>query len=356
MNFERENFLTNPFFKFKEIITEKNEGFGTSSMFEVIKHKNGETYLLSPYLDIKNPYSHFYHISLISLKDNQEKQRLEGHIDRIKVIRHFIDQKTSKEYLISVDRKFKIIVWFINDNFSKIFNKIIKFGNLINDVLMFFINGKIFIAVSAMTTNGYTKIININDNNEVYEIKDSWGLIIYNLSYWYNKNDENHYIIQCGKCKIIINEYQDKGEYDKIETPNNYPINLGSIVYTRNKRDYLSFSSTFGLIYIYDLLDKNEVKKFDINKSFLINIVKWNEKYLITIDINIRRILIIDLDINKIINSIKIKQIFSHERFVRKIIHPLYGEALMSIGNDYKVKLYININYKKYFHNLNYNK
>lgn len=351
MNFENVNFPTNPFFKFKEIITEKSEGFGTSSLFEVIKHKNGDTYLLSPYMDIKNPYSHLYHISIISLKDNQEKQKLEGHIDRLKVIRHFIDSKKDKDYLISVDKKLKIIIWDINNNFSKIFEKIIKYDNLINDVLILFINNKIFIVISAMTVNGYTKIININNIDELYEIKDSYGLNIYNLSYWYNKSNDMHYIIQCGKCKILINEYQDKETYDMIDIPEKYPFNLGSIVYTRNNKDYLCFSSTMGLIYIYDLLNKNAAKKFEINQSYLINIVKWNEKYLITIDCNRRRILIICLDNYQIISSINIKEIFSHERFVKKVMHPLYGEALISIGNDYKIKLYSNINYNKIYIN-----
>ena len=68
MNFEHYNFLINPFFGFKEKISEKSEGFGTSSLFEIYKDKNGETFLFSPFFDIKNPYSHQYHISLISLK------------------------------------------------------------------------------------------------------------------------------------------------------------------------------------------------------------------------------------------------------------------------------------------------
>ena len=71
MNFENDIFLTNPFFKFKEIITEKSEGFGSSSLFELYKDKKGDTYLFSPFFDIRNPYLHQYHISLISLKDKK---------------------------------------------------------------------------------------------------------------------------------------------------------------------------------------------------------------------------------------------------------------------------------------------
>ena len=73
MNFETSNFSTIPIFKFKEIIYDKSEGFGTSSLFEIYKDKNNDTFLFCPFFDTKNPYSHKYHISVISLKDNQEK-------------------------------------------------------------------------------------------------------------------------------------------------------------------------------------------------------------------------------------------------------------------------------------------
>ena len=119
---------------------------------------------------------------------------------------------------------------------------------------------------------------------------------------------------------------------------------MGSIVYKKDNKDYLAFSSTFGLIIIYDLLNKTQIKAIKLDKSYLINIVKWNEKYLLTIDINKKRILIICLNNNKIITSIEISQIFSHERYVKKLIHPLYGESLISIGNDYKMKLFVNKN------------
>ena len=122
---------------------------------------------------------------------------------------------------------------------------------------------------------------------------------------------------------------------------------MGSIVYKKDNKDYLAFSSTFGLIIIYDLLSKNQIKSIKLDKSYLINIVKWNKKYLLTIDNNNKRILIICSNNNKIATSIKISQLFSHKRYAKKLIHPLYGESLICIGNDYKTKLFINKNFYK---------
>ena len=360
MDFEGVKFTTNPNFKFKEYITEKSEGYGTSSLFEVFIDKEGDTILASPFMDIKNPYSHQYHISLISLKNNKEKKKLIGHIDRLKVIRYFINFDTKKEYLISADRKYKVIIWDINNDYLIIFNRIIKYDNYINDVLLLFIDNNEYSVTSSMSTSGYTKIINfyyekkenneeyndnIDNNNSIVDIKDSFGLKVYNLSYWHNKINNFHYIIQCGESKILISEYQNKEKYAIIESGDDYKFNLSSIVYTKKDKDILIISSSFGQIIIYDLLNKIEIKRIKLEKAYLNNIVKWNDNCFLTIDSNKKSITIFNTDDYKIISCIKISQIFSHERYQRKVIHPLYGESLISVGNDYKVKLYVNLQY-----------
>lgn len=359
MNFENAKFTTNPNFKFKEYITDKSEGFGTSSLFEVFIDKEGDVILASPYMDISNPYSHQYHISLISLVNNKEKKKLVGHIDRLRVIRYFISSNSKKQYLISADRKYKVIIWDINANYLIIFNKVIKYNNYINDVLLLFIDRYEYAVTSAMSTNGYTKIINIHyekkgnneydniiDNdkdNSIVDIKDSFGLSIYNLSYWHNKKNNDHYIIQSGESKILISEYQNKEKYAVIDTGDYYKYNLSSVVYSKKDKDILISSSSFGQLIIYDLLNKIEIKRIKLEKAYLNNIVKWNDKYFLTIDSNKKSIIILNTDDYKIISCIKISQIFSHERYERKVVHPIYGDSLISVGNDYKVKLYVNL-------------
>ena len=360
MNFEGMKFTTNPNFKFKEYITDISEGYGTSSLFEVFIDKEGDTILASPYMDIANPYSHQFHISLISLSHNKEKKKLIGHIHRLKVIRYFINTETKKEYLISADRKYKVIIWDINDDYSIIFNRIIKYDNYINDVLLLFIDNNEYAVTSTMSTSGYTKIINfhyekkennaeyndiIDNNNSIVNIKDSFGVKVYNLSYWHNKINNYHYIIQCGESKILISEYQNKEKYAIIESGEDYKFNLSSIIYTKKDKDILLISSSFGQIIIYDLLNKIEIKRIKLGKAYLNNIVKWNDNYFLTIDASNKSILIFNTDDYKIISCIKISQIFSHERYERKVMHPLYGESLISVGNDYKVKLYVNLQY-----------
>ena len=349
MNFEQLNFKKNPKFQFKEIISDKREGFGTSSLFEIFKDKKDEIYIAAGYFDIKNPKSKEYHISLISLKDNQEKKKLEMLNSRLKVIRYFINPNEKDEaYLVCADRNSKIYIWDINNDYKKVYEKQLSYNHNISDILMIFVNNNKYIVISSTDKESYTIVLNIKEEEEEKQnqneirIDNSYGIKIYNLSYWYNEYNNNHYIIHCGQCKVLINEFQnkEKDNYATIDTGEEYPVNLGSIVFKRNNMDFLCFSSQFGLIIIYDLLNKSLVKKFVIKKAYLINVVKLNENYLIIIDDNKKSIIVIDVIMNKIISFIKIKEIFSHERYMRKTIHPLYGESLISIGNDWKIKLY----------------
>ena len=155
-----------------------------------------------------------------------------------------------------------------------------------------------------------------------------------------------NYIIQTGKNKIIINQLQTKELYATINTSGDYPNNISSLIYNKDNKDLLLITSNFGLVIIYDLINKKIFKEIKIPNSYLINVIKWNDNIFVTINANKQSILLIDSTYNKIINSVEIKEIFSHERFIRKVKHPLYGEALISVGNDYKIKLFINKNYE----------
>ena len=54
MDFENENFSTNPHFKFKEIISDKAEGYSVSSLFDIFIDNEGDVILAFPYFDINS--------------------------------------------------------------------------------------------------------------------------------------------------------------------------------------------------------------------------------------------------------------------------------------------------------------
>jgi len=57
-----------------------------------------------------------------------------------------------------------------------------------------------------------------------------------------------------------------------------------------------------------------------------------------------RRILVLDTDNNyKVVSKVLCPEMY-YDRFIRKVDHPKYGESILSVGIDWKVKLYTNRN------------
>jgi len=65
----------------------------------------------------------------------------------------------------------------------------------------------------------------------------------------------------------------------------------------------------------------------------------WNNKYIIVADANNKSFKIIDLDENKIIFDIG-RQHTDEVISIKKIYHPIYGESLLSCGDDKYIKLW----------------
>ena len=53
MNYENVDFIINPHFKFKEIISDKIEGYSVSSLFDIFIDKEGDTILAFLFLMLK---------------------------------------------------------------------------------------------------------------------------------------------------------------------------------------------------------------------------------------------------------------------------------------------------------------
>ena len=343
MSFEEISFKTEPNFKYKGIVKEKSECLSSTYQYDCYKDKNGEIFLISAYWDIERPEIADYHISLISLKDNIEVRKLKGHEDRILNVRYFQDPYTKNDFLISSDRKCNIIIWDLQ-NFSQKFKINIRYDTYIYSVLLFFDSNKIYAVSSTLSDNGYTKVIEVGNNNNIVNIKDSKNLPIYFLLYWFNSKKERHNIIQCGKNKILINEFPNNEIYHSFNSDEKHPYNMGGIVFKNKGRDLLAVSATYGLIQIYDLEYKEVFIKLELEKTFLYSFVKWNDNYLLINDCLNKSILLLDMkDSFQVKKRIECPEMY-FDRFIKKVDHPLYGESILSIGIDWKIKLFTNEN------------
>ena len=370
MSFDKQNFVTNPNFKFRENPAELRECLGTTFTYDVYKDKQGRTILITPYWNIDKQCNtegdpsigleNYHYISLIDLSDNKEIKTLVGHTDRVVTCRFFEDPFTHKQYLISADRKYKVKVWDLTDDGKIIFDKELKEGydNFIYSVLMFFEKNKIYVVTSTLGSGETTVFTLVYDekgkkfsDEPERKLKDTKDLNIYYLDYWYEEDAEEgsgeHHIIQCGKSNILVSQLKKDTNYS-VKTDEKYANNLCGMVYKKNGKDLLIVSATRGLLTFIDLKERKEIQlpnvKREYSDVFFYNFVRWNEQYILLYEAMQRRILVLDTDNEyKIVSKVLCPEMY-YDRFIRKVDHPKYGESILSVGMDWKVKLYTNRN------------
>ena len=137
------------------------------------------------------------------------------------------------------------------------------------------------------------------------------------------KDEELYYLHYKAKNGFIYNKEDDK-------LKNSYLCIL--------TEDYVS---------IINLYEKKYIKyiKYDFHINFQ-NIIQWNNKYIITTATGFvlekkNYIIIIDLEYNKTITKIEVKHAYEIN-YIKKINHPIYGEALLTCEKDGSaIKLWI---------------
>ena len=359
MSFDDDNFTSVPNFRFKEYVSEKSDCLSQSCQFDVYKDKRGEIICITPFFDIKNPIAQDYHISLINLKNNTEEHKLPDHLSRVCTVRYFQDPYTQKDYFISADFKYKVCIWDLGNEpkqCTKKLEKEVKYEGFIYSCLLLFDRDKMFGVTSSLGANSKTKIINVA-NGSIEEISDSNNLNVYFLDHWFNEaapENKKHVIIQCAKNKILFSEYPSKSIYHSIDIEDKYPYPQCGLVYKDGRgRDLFVFSCTYGLIQIIDLLEKQMKQKIELpmGEVHLYSFAKWNDQYLLLNDVQQSRIIVFDMeneDKSKVDYKIKSKVIcpeMEFDKFIKKVRHPKYGECLLTIGIDWKLKLYVNRTY-----------
>lgn len=346
-----QNFLSNPYFKFKENITKKLYSNGIFEVFEPLKYKG--VYLAFPN---KNDYT-LEIISLLNIKDCKSIFSLQGHQNFILLVKYFKNNIKNNDYLISSDKNNTIIIWDISKNFSE-FVKIkndFNIGGFISGVLLLFnieniLNEIDDYIIFSFNCQYYTNLNSIRQKDKKF-INNTNEYNTYYLLYWLNKEDKNHYIIELSDNYIFIynlkNDNLDKEFY--IASSNNSKVNCG-FIYNKDDTDYLIASSSFGLISIFDLTKKSLrhyfpiVKSADLHKDkfYLSYILPWSNRFFIACDYENKGFKIIDIgDLKKlkIVSFIKGKH-FGGITYVKKFVHPFYGESLLTSDNDCTINIW----------------
>ena len=333
-------FVNNPTnLKYKSDITETNTSDGWNDMFEVfLCYKDNKEYLVSP-------NSNDYNLDIFDLLEEKKITSLKGHKNDIRTVRYFINEKNYKEYLISADDNKIVIVWEVSNNY-KIKTKIdTEYGNNIYSCLLVFPhnseNNYIITSTYHESKNldtSATKIYSFKNSKLIKYMNNTNNNVIYYLLTWHNKNKNRYYIIQFSYLKILINDlYDDEIYYELIQEPET--DHFSGFIYTLDGYDYLISSSENGLINIWDLYTKKIFKIINTFNCFLAHIIHWNDNYILAADFNNKSFIIVDIDEDKIVSLYKIEHT-KEVKCIKKINHPIYGEALLSGSKDNTIKLW----------------
>ena len=326
--------------KFRQNINDTNASYGWNDIFEVyISRKDNKEYLVSP-------NNNNYKLDVISLLENKITVSLKGHNNHIRTIRYFINNINSEEYLISADNDIIVIIWEITYNFNIKFKINTNYSDNIYSCLLLFdlINENSYIVTSSYAQlddneKSATKLYSLENGQLIKYISHTNKNAIYYLLSWYNKNNNKYYIIQFSFKAILINSVIDDELYcELVQEPEDNHLS-GFIYNLDDNTDYLCSSSYNGYINLWDLFNKSIYKVINTNECVLSNIIPWNNQYIIVADYDNNSFKIIDIEKGKIVKDIS-GQHTDKVPCVKKIYHPLYGESLLTAGQDNTIKLW----------------
>ena len=250
----------------------------------------------------------------------------------------------------------KIIVWDITTitDYKQLYNIDTKYKKDIFSCLLFFpdnsSNDYIITSNSYQSENeeeklnAATKIYSFEDGSFIKYISNTHKFPVYYLLPWFNKKNKKYYVIQFCKNKILINDlFEDNVYSELINEQEPESRHFSGFLFYKDDNNYLVSSSSKGYIHIWNLYEKEIIKVINLNiknECKLSHIIEWNEKYIIVADVENKSLKIIDRENNYSINDINTDHNDKDLISIKKVYHPIYGEALLSAGRDSVIKLW----------------
>ena len=319
---------------FNDLIEESYADHTLENTFCVFKSFNKIYYLI--YANEKNTI-----IAYDIIHNKKINQIIKAHENYITNIRYYLDSLNQRDLVISISADDNTVkLWnILNFECMLNLNQVNKKGCLYSACLLNYKN------------NIYIITSNSNLKAEPIKIYDLTGKHIKTIK---NNKDSVYFIdiyydINLSKIYLLIGSQGYVGSYDYIKDEfyhiyrdNNNECHDSIIIHDKNEIVKLIESSKDGKIRIYNFNTGEFLKKIRVSKLYLVSICLWNKDYIFAAcgDKFIKLVEINNGDI--------IKKLDGHQNSVttiKKIIHPIYGECLISQGyeND-RIKLWINKN------------
>ena len=244
-------------------------------------------------------------------------------------LRYNFDKKNNRELLLSASKEINNIkIWDIKN-----WNCIVDLKNIYN-------SGNIRSACILNDENCNYIVVSNDDEFNLIKIYDFNSIkikefpksedISYFIDTYYDKKNSNYYVLSGNRNSVKSFNFKENKLYKKYYEQNSKSGHYSIVINIYDEITKLIESDTDGFIRIWDFHLSTLLNKIIVSKDTRLNgICLWNEKYLF-VGSNDNSISLIDLS-----NIYEIKKLKAHQEKVcciQKIIHPQYGECLISQG------------------------
>ena len=270
-------------------------------------------------------------IIVVNLIDNQKIMEIKNaHEKEITNFRYHYDKINKIDLIMSISASNNNIKVWNAKNWERIIdiNKINISGCLVSACFLFDQNEKYIVSSNdKLGVCDPIKIFNFK-GDKIKEIKNSCHLTCFIDTYYDNKLSQNYIIT--GNYKFVQSYDYNKNEIYNKYCDNDVNSHCSLIIFNKNDKIQMIESCRDGNIRIWDFHLAILLKKIKIG-GYLIGICLWNQDYLFIGGSN-KNIILIELNTGKIINNLVASN--NYIVCIKKIIHPKFGECLISQGDS----------------------
>ena len=314
--------------KFKENLSIKaSKEYTIESTFAVFTAQDGDTYLVSP-------STSSFVIEVTNLKGNKPHGVLSGHTNRVYIVRHFLHRNKSTDYIISTSSDRSVRVWNFNKMQCHIHLEKCHQGSYLYSALLLFDDFGEDNYIVTSCPNEFMKMFSFETGKFVRDI-GSPSDYTYFINSWYFKRE--FFIINANSSNVkIYNTKEPKGLYKEFKT-NLSTWHMSAFVENIQGVNYLFESDGSGNVRMWNIETKTIYKSVQIKNCNIRGMCFWNNQYILAAS-NDKTFKIINIEKEVVVSS----QI-NHTNVVRslqKLMHPIYGESLVTSGMDGKIILW----------------
>ena len=268
--------------------------------------------------------------------DKKIKEISVAHISQIFCCRHYADNKSKIDYVLTTSHDCNIKVWNVNTYTCEVYirNPYITKKNIFSACLL----------IDEHLHQKYIISSCVNDFMKLYEFNGryrySFGISDANtffINSYYDPKNKSYYIINGNSIDVRCYNLKDGSLFNRYQgKPRSF--HTGAIIYDTKTETTLIDIDGNGYIRFWDFHTAKLIRSIYVNSFInLRGLCLWNNKYLI-VGGNEHQIKIVDLKQGKVVKYFKehTGTICTVERINSKV----YGECLLSQGMDGAIKLW----------------